>query len=110
MQIKVINGNTFQPISRQHRRWRRPTPRQHRISQRTTPAQADLDRELLTTSTWPIYILKEIIKERSEFDAFIMACWGDPGIEAAREITSKPVVGIAGPAARGEYARPRSAW
>lgn len=29
------------------------------------------------------------------FDAFILACWGDPGIEAAREITCKPVVGIA---------------
>lgn len=24
-----------------------------------------------------------------------MACWGDPGIEAAREITAKPVIGIA---------------
>jgi len=30
-----------------------------------------------------------------QFDAFILACWGDPGIEVAREITRKPVVGIA---------------
>lgn len=40
-------------------------------------------------------ILKEIIKHKDEYDAFIIACWGDPGIEAAREITDKPVVGIA---------------
>ena len=40
-------------------------------------------------------ILKEILKHEADYDAFIIACWGDPGIEAAREITNKPVVGIA---------------
>lgn len=40
-------------------------------------------------------ILKEIIKHEGEFDAFVIACWGDPGIEAAREVIDKPVVGIA---------------
>src|SRR6266542_6849010 len=40
-------------------------------------------------------ILKEILKHENDFDAFVIACWGDPGIEAAREITDKPVVGIA---------------
>ncbi len=39
-------------------------------------------------------ILEQIILDTNS-DAFILACWGDPGIEAAREITSKPVVGIA---------------
>ena len=39
-------------------------------------------------------ILEQIILD-TDSDAFILACWGDPGIEAAREITSKPVVGIA---------------
>ncbi|MEL7069761.1 MAG: aspartate/glutamate racemase family protein [Cyanobacteria bacterium J06581_3] len=38
-------------------------------------------------------ILEQIILDRDS-DAFIVACWGDPGIEAAREITTKPVVGI----------------
>ena len=28
-------------------------------------------------------------------DAFIIACFGDPGLEAAREVTDKPVIGIA---------------
>lgn len=40
-------------------------------------------------------ILKEIVKHEDDFDAFVIGCWGDPGIEAAREITRKPVVGIA---------------
>lgn len=41
-------------------------------------------------------LLEEILNdETEEFDAFIVACWGDPGIEACREVTDRPVVGIA---------------
>jgi len=40
-------------------------------------------------------LLEEIREDESEFDAFINACWGDPGIDACREVTEKPVVGIA---------------
>jgi len=40
-------------------------------------------------------ILEEIMADESAFDAFINACWGDPGIDACREVTEKPVVGIA---------------
>lgn len=41
-------------------------------------------------------LLEEILVDTDEeFDAFIVACWGDPGIEACREVTEKPVVGIA---------------
>ena len=40
-------------------------------------------------------LLKEIRRDEAEFDAFINACWGDPGIKACREVTEKPVVGIA---------------
>ncbi|MHB8062373.1 MAG: aspartate/glutamate racemase family protein [Ruminiclostridium sp.] len=29
------------------------------------------------------------------FDAYIIACYGDPGLNPAREVTDKPVVGIA---------------
>lgn len=42
-------------------------------------------------------ILEQIILDRDSdafSDAFIVACWGDPGLEAAREITTKPVIGI----------------
>ena len=40
-------------------------------------------------------ILEEVILSKDDFDAFVIACWGDPGVEAAREITTKPVIGIA---------------
>lgn len=42
-------------------------------------------------------VLKEIVKGDQEegADAFIISCFGDPGLQAAREITDKPVLGIA---------------
>ncbi|ELY65525.1 aspartate/glutamate racemase family protein [Natrinema versiforme] len=40
-------------------------------------------------------VLEEIRRDADEFDAFVNACWGDPGIDACREVTDAPVVGIA---------------
>ncbi|MEO0804087.1 MAG: aspartate/glutamate racemase family protein [Cyanobacteria bacterium J06642_2] len=40
-------------------------------------------------------VLQTVLTDEAEFDAFVLACWGDPGADAAREITTKPVVGIA---------------
>jgi allantoin racemase len=41
-------------------------------------------------------LLDEIRKgEESKADAYIIACYGDPGLSAAREVTNKPVIGIA---------------
>jgi Asp/Glu/hydantoin racemase len=35
-----------------------------------------------------------IAKEEKSFDAFVIACFSDPGVAAAREITAKPVMGM----------------
>lgn len=41
-------------------------------------------------------ILDELRKgEEDKADAYIIACYGDPGLSAAREVTTKPVIGIA---------------
>src|SRR5215475_8234993 len=41
-------------------------------------------------------VLDEIRKgEEDKVDAYIIACYGDPGLPAAREVTIKPVIGIA---------------
>ena len=41
-------------------------------------------------------VLDEIRKgEADKADAYIIACYGDPGLAAAREVTTKPVIGIA---------------
>ncbi|MBD2463220.1 aspartate/glutamate racemase family protein [Oscillatoria sp. FACHB-1407] len=41
------------------------------------------------------HVLAEVEKDEAEFDGFVLACWGDPGVDAVREVTLKPVVGIA---------------
>jgi len=41
-------------------------------------------------------VLDEVRKGESEdVDAYVIACYGDPGLQAAREMTEKPVIGIA---------------
>lgn len=40
-------------------------------------------------------LLDVIAKSAHVADAFVIACYGDPGLAAAREATSKPVIGIA---------------
>ena len=41
-------------------------------------------------------VIDEVMKGDEEgFDAYIVACYGDPGLHAAREATRRPVIGIA---------------
>jgi len=41
-------------------------------------------------------VLDEVRKGNDEdIDAYVIACYGDPGLHAARELTEKPVIGIA---------------
>jgi len=40
-------------------------------------------------------IIEEVARRQEEYDAFILACYSDPGLYACREITDKPVLGIA---------------
>jgi len=35
-----------------------------------------------------------IDREKDKYDAFVIGCFGDPGVVAAREITSKAVIGL----------------
>lgn len=96
IRIKVINGNTFEQMTQG-------------IDDSAQAARSS-DTHVVTTqpqagpesieSYYDEYlaipgILEEIILSEADFDAFVIACWGDPGVEAARELTTKPVVGIA---------------
>ena len=41
-------------------------------------------------------VLDEVRKGGAEgVDAYVVACYGDPGLQAARELTERPVIGIA---------------
>jgi Asp/Glu/hydantoin racemase len=38
--------------------------------------------------------LKKLVSERDDADAFVIACYSDPGLQVCREATDKPVFGI----------------
>ena len=38
--------------------------------------------------------VETVAKYKEDYDAFVIACYGDPGVSACREVTEKPVVGI----------------
>jgi allantoin racemase len=39
--------------------------------------------------------VRAIARNRTSYDAFIIACGNDPGLAGARQVTSRPVIGIA---------------
>lgn len=43
------------------------------------------------------YLVEEVLRSEKEenYDAYVIACFGDPALYALREITDKPVIGIA---------------
>src|SRR5213076_393916 len=36
-----------------------------------------------------------VCKQEPRYDAFVIACYSDPGLHSVREVTKKPVLGIA---------------
>ncbi|MBD2091560.1 aspartate/glutamate racemase family protein [Microcoleus sp. FACHB-1515] len=95
IRIKVINPNT--------------SPDMTASIDRIAKAHAPIGVEVVTTcpSAGPVSIesyydeylavpnvLAEVQRD-PHFDGFVLACWGDPGVDAVRETTIKPVVSIA---------------
>lgn len=96
MRILVINANTTDAItddiSAAASRYARPKTEIEAVS----PAwghrsiEGHYEEELAAVATL------EAVRERAaEFDGVVIACYGDPGLFAAREISPVPVVGIA---------------
>ena len=98
MKIKIINPNTTMAMTRDieiaGKKFARPDTEVYAVSPATGPESIEsmYDEYLAVPG-----VLSEIIKgDREEgADAFIIACFGDPGLEAAKEVTDKPVIGIA---------------
>jgi allantoin racemase len=96
IRIKVINGNTFramtEEIDRMAQQARSPQTEIVTTQPRSGPQSVEsyYDEYLAIPG-----ILEEIILSGDDYDAFILACFGDPGLEAARELTTKPVIGVA---------------
>lgn len=97
MKIKVINPNTSLEMTKgiEHaaKSAARPDTQIHAVSPKMGPVSIEsfYDEYLSIPG-----VIEEVKKGEEEgADAFVIACWGDPGLQAAREVTDKPVVGIA---------------
>ena len=97
MRIKIINPNTSATMTEtigvaaekvSH-------PETEIIS--SNPSEGTPSIEFMTDEAIAIVGLLEEIKsgEKQQIDAYIIACFGDPGLDAARELTKAPVIGIA---------------
>ncbi|NJN04482.1 MAG: aspartate/glutamate racemase family protein [Leptolyngbyaceae cyanobacterium RM1_1_2] len=95
MQIKIINGNTSESMTQGIDRVAQAICSPQTVLVTTQPRSGPASIESYYDEYLAIPgILEQIVLDQ-EADAFILACWGDPGIEAAREVTHRPVVGIA---------------
>lgn len=98
MRLKIINPNTTQTMTDSILKTAKQIARKDTevscVSPRIGPESIEsyYDEYLSVPG-----ILEEIEKgEKSEnIDAYVIACFGDPGLYAAREISTKPVIGIA---------------
>lgn len=96
MRILVINPNTTQEMTQgieaQATRYARPDTVIETVSPAWGPASIEghLEEELAAVAT-----LETIAQRADSFDGVVLACYGDPGLYAARELSPVPVVGIA---------------
>ncbi len=102
MQIRVINPNTTWSMTNLIGDTARsvvgPEVRVEAVSPSMGPVsiESHYDEALAVPG-----ILSEIARGEAEgVDGYVIACFGDPGLEAARELASGPVVGIAEAAMR----------
>jgi allantoin racemase len=96
IRINVINGNTFEPMTQGIHESAQAVRFPNTEVVTTQPQVGSPSLESYYDEYLAIPgILEQVILAKDNVDAFVIACWGDPGIEAAREITTKPVIGIA---------------
>jgi allantoin racemase len=96
VRILVINPNTSEEMTRDigdaARRYARPDTDVETVCPDWGPRSIEGHYEDYVAAVATL----EVVRERAgEFDAVVIACFGDPGLAAAREISPVPVVGIA---------------
>ena len=96
MKILVINGNTSvemtEDIDRVAKKYARPDTEVTTISPAYGPRSIEGHFEEYIAA---LAVVEEVARYKDDYDAFILACYSDPGLAACREITDKPVLGIA---------------
>lgn len=97
MQIRVINPNTTASMTEKigEAAQRVAAPGTHIIA--TSPKSGPVSIESHFDEVVSAVGVAEEVRagEQEQTDAYIIACFGDPGLLAARELTRAPVIGIA---------------
>jgi allantoin racemase len=96
MRLLVINPNTSvemtQGIHEEATRYARPGTEIETVSPAWGPRSIEGHADDIAAAAATL----EVVAERSaEFDGLVIACFGDPGLYAAREVSPVPVIGIA---------------
>lgn len=97
MRIKIINPNTSAEMTRAIGAAGRSVARPGTAITAVSPTYGPASIESYYDDYLSIPgLLEEIASGDAEgYDAYVIACYGDPGLHAARELTTRPVVGIA---------------
>ncbi len=97
MQIRVINPNTTRGMTDTIGSAAQAIASPGTVISATQPAHGPVSIEShFDEAISAMGVLEEVAAgERDGVDAYIIACFGDPGLLAARELTRAPVLGIA---------------
>ncbi|MEV6300873.1 aspartate/glutamate racemase family protein [Actinoplanes sp. NPDC051861] len=94
MRIKVVNPNTTASMTALIEESARAVAGPGVVVEAVTPAMGPVSIESHYDEALAVPgLLAEIA--RGDADGYVIACFGDPGLDAAREIAAGPVVGIA---------------
>lgn len=95
IRISVVNPNTTQSMTALIEAEARRVAAPDTVVTGRTPAMGPASIESHYDEALAVPGLLQVVREDTEADAFVLACFGDPGLDAAREAASRPVIGIA---------------
>lgn len=96
MRILVINPNTTQEMTEDIARVARAAAAAGTEVDCISPSAGPRSIEGFTDEVLAAYhTVDAVASTRGEYDAYVIACYGDPALAACREVADVPVVGIA---------------
>jgi allantoin racemase len=94
MRILVVNPNTTASMTEKIGAAARRVASPGTDILALNPVKGPVTIEGFYDEAMSLHGLLEVIRQRSDFDAVVIACFDDTGLDAARCLTEKPVIGI----------------
>ncbi|MET4050421.1 Asp/Glu racemase [Rhodococcus sp. 1163] len=97
MYIKVINPNTTASMTAKIEECARAVAGPDTFVEAVSPSMGptSIESHVDEALSIPGILEQVVLGETQGVDGYVIACFGDPGMDAAREVASGPVVGIA---------------